>query len=671
MRINTGNFGNVVAGPERAVNVGAPIGEGVRDIGAVLRRQELEAEAEAKRAQEQAMAEARANRRAADQAQATAKINLAADRLRDVAIELDDGVQTGSIGKDAVHTEWEARSKKVLDEAMADMPDSFKPLAAPALDSRRQMMRSDVDKIVRKRDQSDTLSGINQTLEHAQRLYQTDPATAQKLATDTLTQLGPFAGLAPDKISGTLQRWKENAQYVRGLEAVNAGRNDRAALDKADALIAGLPDLDPKQRAELTDRVASRRLILDQKAEMQAQRAARMEETRLRRAEATFNAFQAVADKGVALDPAYVDETIQRTAGTPYAEAVRGVAQQIKDVGGLAAQPVPVQQATLDAIDQQIAKNGANPAILKRREQVEKVVRASQQDYDKDALRAGQERGLIEVKPLQLGGGLPGLMPQLAERVAQADVVRTARGGKPTSPLLPEEAAAVAQLVRALPATERGEMVQQMATTVGKEQAIALAAQIDQHDRALGLAMRLGARRTTEGRSTAVLLFKGDQALKDKAVAKDDKALTGPRARAAEYLGDAALGSVREDVLDAAVMLTYGMQADGQSMDVPRAVRLALGGNVIDHAGRRTVVPAGMDAAALEKRLLNVTPAEITRQSPGGKVMAGGVAMSAEEFVKTLPGQQLMPISPGKFVPLVGGRPVLNDKGQPIVIGVD
>ena len=164
MRINTGNFGNVVAGPERAVNVGAPIGEGVRDIGAVLRRQELEAEAEAKRAQEQAMAEARANRRAADQAQATAKINLAADRLRDVAIELDDGVQTGSIGKDAVHTEWEARSKKVLDEAMADMPDSFKPLAAPALDSRRQMMRSDVDKIVRKRDQSDTLSGINQTL---------------------------------------------------------------------------------------------------------------------------------------------------------------------------------------------------------------------------------------------------------------------------------------------------------------------------------------------------------------------------------------------------------------------------------------------------------------------------------------------------------------------------
>ena len=128
-------------------------------------------------------------------------------------------------------------------------------------------------------------------------------------------------------------------------------------------------------------------------------------------------------------------------------------------------------------------------------------------------------------------------MPQLAERVAQADVVRTARGGKPTSPLLPEEAAAVAQLVRALPATERGEMVQQMATTVGREQAIALAA-----DRSTSTTgrwglqhMRLGARRMTEGRSTAVLLFKGDQALKDKAVAKDDKALTGPRARAAEY----------------------------------------------------------------------------------------------------------------------------------------
>ena len=76
---------------------------------------------------------------------------------------------------------------------------------------------------------------------------------------------------------------------MRGLEAVNAGRNDRAALDKADALIAGLPDFDPKQRR--TDRPCGKPpLILDQKAEMQAQRAARMEETRLRRAEATFNA---------------------------------------------------------------------------------------------------------------------------------------------------------------------------------------------------------------------------------------------------------------------------------------------------------------------------------------------------------------------------------------------
>ena len=83
------------------------------------------------------------------------------------------------------------------------------------------------------------------------------------------------------------------------------------------------------------------------------------------------------------------------------------------------------------------------------------------------------------------------------------------------------------------------------------------------------------------------------------------------------------------------------------------------------------MVPAGMDAAELEKApALNVTPAEITKQSPGGQVAGrwrGNVRRGI--VVKTLPGQQLMPPARASSSPC-RRPPSAERQGQPIVIGL-
>ena len=44
--------------------------------------------------------------------------------------------------------------------------------------------------------------------------------------------------------------------------------------------------------------------------------------------------------------------------------------------------------------------------------------------------------------------------------------------------------------------------------------------------------------------------------------------------------------------------------------------------------------------------------------------------MSAEDFAKSVPGQELMYAGPGRYAVIVRGRPVTNSDGRPIIIGV-
>ena len=127
-------------------------------------------------------------------------------------------------------------------------------------------------------------------------------------------------------------------------------------------------------------------------------------------------------------------------------------------------------------------------------------------------------------------------------------------------------------------------------------------------------------------------------------------------------------------VAQAAELIMHGMAAEAggelSARDMDRAVRLAIAGDIVERNGQKVPVPAGVDADALDKRLESVSVDELRGQAPEGSVLAGGVPLPLADFVKTLPGQQLMAVGRGRYAVLVGGRPVVNGQGKVVVIGV-
>jgi hypothetical protein len=618
-----------------------------------------QAAADAKREQEKQAA--RAERVSQLTAHATIQTGLA-----DLHDEITAGVTDGTLNQLDARKQWTERSAKVVGDQVAQLPPDLGTLVNAEMMGLTGRLNNSLEDTYRKRNQQDADAGLMTYKEQMQRFAGTDMAAAVKQWESVARESGAQAGWSPERIAKEVQGFRETVSYTKGYEAVSTARNDRKGLDRAEALIGQLPDLDPQKRAVLMDRVASYKLALDQKAELAAQRGARQAEASMRRAESAFNTFQALADKGTVLDPAYIDQVVSQTAGTPYQAGVRALAQQAVDSGGFAAQPISAQQSALDAVNAQIAKSGRSPALDKRKEQIEKVLIGSKSDLEKSGgLRAAVERGVIDqIAPLDVRS-VDGLTQGLAARVEQADTVGRSWAGSSVSPLLPEEADALAGTLGNLAPAARSTFIATLSKAVPPKQLAALARQIDGKDRALALSMALGTSGTSAGRYTSELVIKGAQAIKDKGVKLDSSAVTGTRARAAEYLGDAVQGKAREDVLDTAALIFAGMEAEG-SGDINRAVRLAVGGDVIERNGKKIPIPAGIDPDKFEAAVQGTA-----RRAVGtGQVYVSGKAMDAETFLKALPGADLQPVGSGRYVVRSGSGLVTVDGKKPLVLGV-
>ena len=685
-QIPVGDFGQRVARPMQApqvrqsealVNAQNRAAQAGTQIATDMAEQETRQRLQALSEQER---QARDAAEAALRAKTLTALGGAKDALADLHDEVANGVLNGTVDKSKAEATWRERAGKVLSETGKDLPEDRRALMAAELSRDADRLGNGVRKAVTTRDKHDVTAGMSQTLEFLQRQYRTNPQQATQQAEAMIDQLGPHSSLQPEQLAKMKQGWKEGTQYTAGFELVTAGRHDRKALDAAEKTITtGLPDLDPQKRAGLLDRVSSYRFALDQRDELAAQRLQRKADALMKKAEAEFNTFQAMADKGTILAPEYIDRALQATAGTPYAAGIKALAQQARDVGGLAAQPLPAQRAQLQQIDALIAQQGRTPELDKRRTQVEKVLNGSLQDLERDPLRAGLERGVItELAPLQQGGGLPAMVQQLQQRVPLAERVST-WAGRPVSPLTADEAAQLKHQLDALPAKERSGFVAAIAQAVGPQQAQGLAKQMDGKDRGLALALAAGADATTAGRFTGELILKGQAAKADGTSTKGQRQpevkAAGWRAHAAAALdGVFANAEFSGQVAQAAELIMHGMASerggDLSKDDMDRAVRLAIGGSIVERNGQKLPLPAGVEPSAFEKRIESVSADELRGQVGSDVVVAGGSRIPLGEFVKTLPGQQLMPVRRGQYAVIVGGRPVMSTTGQPVLIRV-
>ncbi len=642
--------------------VGSTLANTGTDMMAQETRQRLAEEEERQRVQE-----------AAARQQDMLQLQGTQQRLRELHDEIGEQVGTGTIPAAEAESVWRERSGKLTSEGLGAVREGFRTGAQTQLMQLDGTLSRSLGRVVVKRQQGEIGAGLAQSLEQWQRDYLANPAqgaAVQAKVLESLQNLGPTAGWSPEKIAATGQQWKERTQYTQAHTALSAGRYDPAALKEAEKLIGTLPDLDPQRRSELLDRAQVYRLQHQQQAEMRAQRAERENERRLKHAQAEFQTFQALADKGTVLDPAYLERVQRATAGTPYQQGIVQLAQQAVQTGGLAAQPVERQRAALQALDAEIATRGRTPELDARRDQVRKVLAGAESDIKADPLTAALERGVVtRIEPLNMQGGLPGMAQQLQQRSLLADTAAT-WAGRPVSPLTSNEAQSLAQMLTSMPADQKATGLQLLASQMTPQQAQALAAQIDSKDRALGLALAYGAARTTEGRPTSELILKGQEALKAKTIKMDDSAEIGLTASLdAELRGAITNPQQLEMARDAAKLIWAGYSAEsGRRMSIPGAVRLAVGGDIVQRNGAKVIIPAGVTESQFEQHLEKYPAQALQSQLPDGKVYVRGQPVEAAEFLASLPTAPLRTVGRGRYAVLAGGAVATNAQGRPIMV---
>lgn len=632
--------------------------------------QQLQAQQDA--AARQAAREAQQAREHADRGAAQARMIAMRDSVSDELERIGQEVQDGRLPKTDAQKAWQDRTAKILADNLDGVPEAYRATVQTDLQGLTGRLTSKVGDIVRKRDQQDTRASVLQVMEHTQRLAVTDPLKARQILDDTLGNLGPAAGMAPDEIAKVRQGWVEGTAYTRAFTAVNAAKADNKALSAVEAGINANADLDPQKKAQLLATVENYRGANEARALRAAQHAEIAAQRAQRQSDEAFNVLSGWALQGKQADPNAAAAMIARLTPTAAA-AYRSMAAEIPARTAVAMQPLDVQAQQLDTLKAR-AVTGTSVELEREIKRREEVLSQARKDYTDDPLRAANERGVITspLRPLNTSS-MDTIAAGLIERAGQAQEVATITR-RPVSPLLASEAQQFGTMLGNLPPAERGRRIAQLADALPAPMMLALAQQVGGEDkgarRSLALEMQFGADKTVSGRYRSELVARGAQVIKDKGIKEDTAAEFGLRAQIAKEVGDALPPRWREDAIEAARLMYLGQQADGGSPSVRGAVRLAAGGEIIEHNGRRIPIPAGMDEGQFRDRLKTYPVESIAKQAGAAVTLPGGKSMPVADFLAGLPDAVLEPVAPGRFGVRAGGGIVMGATGHPIIVEV-
>ncbi len=362
--------------------------------------------------------------------------------------------------------------------------------------------------------------------------------------------------------------------------------------------------------------------------------------------------------------------TLRAVKGTPLEDSVRQ-AMQLSDVEQQArSMPLPQLRAEMTRM-----RASGDARYRDTYERLEKV----EQDADRRLREDGFAYGarVLGIQPPAIDWSNP--EAGLSARVSAARLIQK-QVGQPVSPLMADESAQYAKLLAALPAEQQAQRIAALSAVVPPDQIQVLAKQIDPKDRALSLAMKAGTARTSRNRFTSELILVG------RAIAADAKQSVTARGDAqrqqlreqiiAELDGGergmaTVHGTARQDIIDAALYINDGLSAFGSDAGARAAVRLAVGGDMIEHNGQRLPIPAGYGVDGFRDVLAKYPLDSIARQTSDGQVYAmGAQPMSAQELLASLPTAKLDPIGYGRYHVRLGAGIAVNNKGQAIVVEV-
>ena len=614
-----------------------------------------------------------------DRSRALVAVSSHQSAVQDALDGMKEKLATGELSRDKAPNEFSNAMAKVRDQSISGVPEWLKENAGVRINATEQRAMLGLNHLMegqRRQELAGNLEIIRDSMAKDAGRPGADVGKLNSEFEQAANALGSQAGFGADKLGKMVQDFKDRNWDAQLNQQAMATRNDIAGINALQKQITEgeyADKLDSNRRNTLVAKLDGYKTSLIQRNEAAAARAARQQEAALKRAEAEFNTFQGIADKGAIISPEYVDRAIAATKGTPYQAGIVALSKQAQETGGLAFQPISVQQAAIDEIDRAISTNGRTPELDRRREQLLKIRNGSLSDVKNEGIRAWTARSYDVISPINISSP-DALAGSISERVKLAERA-SSWAGKLVSPLDSSEADQLRGVLEVLPARQRAQAIATISQAVGPRYAAAISQQLDDKDRPLALAFATSSSQTSTGRYTSELIIKGATSIKDGAVMKDDKKVTGWKATIAKELDGLFPNEVAAQAAkDSAYYIAAGLAAEnGGSVsgdDIQRSVRLAIDGSIIERNGKRLPVPAGWSSSDLENGLRNVPTSAVIKQAPGGKVRVGGAEMSADEFITSLPGQELMYAGQGRYAVIVKGRPVTNAEGRPIIIGV-
>jgi hypothetical protein len=511
--------------------------------------------------------------------------------------------------------------------------------------------------------------------ENVSQLAAIDPSKAKVAWEEQRRLLG-------DSAVGVELRRKLDDQVTKAGALGMVERDPRAALDLLNKRIGvGKPGeatgdlfidgLDAQTLVTLQNRAQSYVAQAENKIKTEADK-------RDREAKDTIQDLQQFTLNGSMPSPAYSQQVLSKVTGTAYEPAARELLAVATRGAAFGSMTQNQQREQLRAMQAQASAAGTDPESQKVLEHARGIHDKQRQAYEENPWSAATQFARLPAVASQ-DVGSPGLAAQVvAARLTQINDVEQ-YAGRSVSPFQPEEAEQFTLFLAKMGPEQKASELGSVGAQLNAGRINALADQLDKKDRPLALALKMGADRTTAGRFASSLVLRGQQAISDKIVKRDDSVLSGWRAELANMVRG-TLGDPRaeQDIIDASYYVRAAMDADSSSTPGYKlgkgneeALKL-VAGTPLERQGVKTLTPRGMSEDQFNERLRTYTPEKLKSVAPEGQVYVRGVPISLDALSSGITDYGLRRDGKGRYIPVANNALVTVDKDgtKPLYLSV-
>lgn len=689
MRIDIGNFGNVVPGTSPGIDTpsaafGGAVAQGGGAVGGAL--QGLGAE----------MA-----RQKEVQQRADAALNLAkyTNDAADAHDQIQRDVQAGSVPAADALSAYQAKLGDLRTQYFEGMPDDQLRAIAPSIETTNGRLSRSLTEFAVKHQQSEIATQLDGLGEQFQRQAARDLPGAIANYSSAVDALGPQAGLSPQKIGQIKQKFVENTSANvtnLALSGFAATGNLEGIQDTRKRLEGPEGDvLDPTKRTALITKAYGYENHIIAQRERDAQKADSEQRARDVQGQTAYNQMYDLWANGRFMSPDAMSAAADAAAGTASEKPLQELFKRQSQVAGFASQPLSIQRNQLEQMRAagSTAGVGMSPDDLKQYQQLDKIYTAGVQAYKENPWQAAQERGVIsDLQTISLGD-IQTAKTVIAERMKQIGVIED-KAGRRVSPLQPQEASDLLRLVSALPLDARAQALNVIGGAIGVAGRISdLASQWKDRDEAMSLALKAGAGggngnplKSVSGTPVSAFILSGAQAIKDKTVKVDDIAGSGLHSQIATKINGVLPGEQEEDAKRMAYYIAVGSAARNgraapNSTDIQDGINAATGG--ITNTGgtrfngepNRVAMPYGWTESQFTSSLKAAGVGNIENTvngAPIGAVYVGRDEISAADFMKKFASYKLVRVGVrGTYAVQAGQQFVSDVMGRPVTVHLD